>query len=240
MPAFRKGPSQGTFRYLDAGAGFPFVFQHPLGEDVHDSEALCAPPDGIRLLSFDGRTRADEAQAATTLDDYGDDLIAFLDHLCLPTAIVGGEAMGAGVALNVAVRYPERVAGLVLSRPAWLDGPATAYVNDLYGRIARLLGEAGPTAARAPLRWSPRDRPADCLREAATIQVPTLILAHHQDPIHPFHFGVALARSIQGARLVRLTPTSVDRQHRAEEIQQAMADFLEWFAYAVPALEEVA
>jgi pimeloyl-ACP methyl ester carboxylesterase len=238
MPTFRKGPS--TFRYLDAGAGFPFVFQHAPGEDVHDSDALCSPPDGIRLLSFDGRARDDGTRAGSTLDHYGDDLIAFLDHLRLPRAIVGGGSIGAGIALNVAVRYPQHVAGLVLSRPAWPDGPAPAYVHDLYGRIAHLLGEPARPTRCAPLHWSPRDRSVDCLSQAAAIQVPTLILAHHQDPIHAFHFGVALARSIQGARLVRLTPSSVDRQHRAEEVQRAMADFLDCFACAAPVLEEVA
>ena len=29
--------------------------------------------------------------------------------------------MGAGIALNMAIRYPEKVEGLVLVRPAWLD-----------------------------------------------------------------------------------------------------------------------
>jgi hypothetical protein len=37
---------------------------------------------------------------------------------------------GAGVAFNVPVRYPERVAGLVLSRPDWLDGPMFIPVAD--------------------------------------------------------------------------------------------------------------
>jgi pimeloyl-ACP methyl ester carboxylesterase len=238
VPTFRKGPL--TFHYRDAGSGFPFVFQHALGEDVHDCNALCAPPNGIRLLSFDGRPRGDRAQVGQTSDDHADDLIAFLDHLGLSTAIVGGGSMGAGIALDVAVRYPQRVAGLVLSRPAWFDGPAPAYVHELLGRIAHLLGEPGATPARPPLRWSPRDRAADSLRAAAAIQVPTLILAHHQDPIHAFHYGVALARSIPGARFVRLTPNAVDRRHRADEVQRAMADFLESFAYTAPALEQVA
>jgi pimeloyl-ACP methyl ester carboxylesterase len=47
--------------------------------------------------------------------------------------------MGAGVALNVAVRYPERGAGLVLSRPAWPDGPMPPENVARYAVIARLL-----------------------------------------------------------------------------------------------------
>jgi pimeloyl-ACP methyl ester carboxylesterase len=51
--------------------------------------------------------------------------------------------MGAGVALNVAVRYPRRVAGLVLSRPAWLDGPMPPENVSRYAAIARLLRQVG-------------------------------------------------------------------------------------------------
>ena len=32
--------------------------------------------------------------------------------------------MGAGVALTLALRYPQRVGGLLLVRPAWLAAPA--------------------------------------------------------------------------------------------------------------------
>jgi pimeloyl-ACP methyl ester carboxylesterase len=37
------------------------------------------------------------------------------------------------------VRYPERVAGLVLSRPAWLDGPMPPENVARYAALARLL-----------------------------------------------------------------------------------------------------
>src|SRR5262249_18073891 len=68
---------------------------------------------------------------------------AWLDLLDLARAVIGGISMGAGVALNVAVRYPERVAGLVLSRPAWLDGPMPPESVARYAAIARLLRAVG-------------------------------------------------------------------------------------------------
>jgi pimeloyl-ACP methyl ester carboxylesterase len=55
--------------------------------------------------------------------------------------------MGAGVALNFAIRNPARVTGLILSRPAWLD---TAYPANLkiLGKICRHLKEDGPDYTR--------------------------------------------------------------------------------------------
>jgi pimeloyl-ACP methyl ester carboxylesterase len=135
-----------VFHYLDVGQGTPFVFQHGIGGDVRQPAGLFAPSKGVRLLCLDarahGRTQPLGDPSALTFDVFGDDLVAWLDHLGLERAIIGGISMGAGVALNVAVRYPERVAGLVLSRPAWLDGPMPPENVARYATIARLLRAA--------------------------------------------------------------------------------------------------
>jgi pimeloyl-ACP methyl ester carboxylesterase len=147
------------FHYLDIGQGTPFVFQHGLGGDVGQPAGLFRPPQGIRLLCLDarahGQTQPLGDPSALSFDVFGDDLVAWLDHLGVASAIIGGISMGAGVALNVAVRYPERVAGLVLSRPAWLDGPMPPENMARYADIAQLLRAVG--AAGDPqhaLRWA--------------------------------------------------------------------------------------
>jgi pimeloyl-ACP methyl ester carboxylesterase len=159
MPEFRVGEL--AFHYLDAGAGVPFVFQHGIGGDVRQPTSLFNPPEGVRLLSFDarahGRTFPMCDPAALTFDTFGDDLVALLDHLQLRRAVVGGISMGAGIALNVAVRYPGRVAGLVLSRPAWLDRPLADEIVDLFDRVARLLRELGTDPRDGALRRLERD-----------------------------------------------------------------------------------
>jgi pimeloyl-ACP methyl ester carboxylesterase len=132
-----------VFHYLDVGQGTPFVFQHGLGGDVRQPAGLFVPPKGIRLLCLDarghGQTQPLGELSALSFDAFGDDVVAWLDHLGVGQAVIGGISMGAGVALNVAVRYPERVVGLVLSRPAWLDGPMPPENVARYAAIARLL-----------------------------------------------------------------------------------------------------
>jgi pimeloyl-ACP methyl ester carboxylesterase len=266
-----------VFHYLDVGQGVPFVFQHGIGGDVRQPAGLVVPPQGLRLLCLDarahGQTQPLGDPSALTFDVFGDDLVAWLDHLGLARAVIGGISMGAGVALNVAVRYPERVAGLVLSRPAWLDGPMPPENVARYAAIARLLravGAAGDrdqalrralaefeasgdyrgllasspdtaqslrgqltneraVAAVARLERLPADRPLADLGAAAAIQVPALVLAHEQDPIHRFAFGEALAGAIPGARLVELTPKSIAREHHAVEVQRCLGAFLSRF-----------
>jgi pimeloyl-ACP methyl ester carboxylesterase len=139
-----------VFHYLDVGQGTPFVFQHGIGGDVRQPAGLFRPPKGIRLLCLDARAHGQTEPlgdpAALTFDVFGDDLVAWLDHLGVRQAVIGGISMGAGVALNVALRYPERVAGLVLSRPAWLDGPMPPENVARYAAIARLLRVVGAAA----------------------------------------------------------------------------------------------
>ena len=134
MPFFRR--DELTFHYVDTTAGegvegtTPFVFQHGLGGDVEQPSGVLRPPPGVRLLSFDcrghGKTRPVGAPERFTITAFADDLAAFLDEVEIEDAIVGGISMGAAVALNFALRYPDRLRGLVLSRPAWLDSPTMA------------------------------------------------------------------------------------------------------------------
>ena len=132
-----------VFHYLDVGQVTPFVFQHGIGGDLRQPTGLFRPPKGTRLLCLDARAHGGTQPlgdpSALSFDVFGDDLVAWLDHLGVARAIIGGISMGAGVALNVAVRYPQRVAALVLSRPAWLDGPMPPENVARYAIIARLL-----------------------------------------------------------------------------------------------------
>ena len=61
--------------------------------------------------------------ARISFAQFAEDLAALLDRLRIERAVVGGISMGAGVALAFGLSHPERVAGLILVRPAWLDRP---------------------------------------------------------------------------------------------------------------------
>lgn len=123
------------FHYLDSGGGTPFVLQHGLGADARQPRDLYRPQAGIRFLALDSRGHGETQplgdEARLTFDTLADDVAALLTHLGLARAVMGGMSLGAGVALNFALRYPERTLGLVLSRPAWLDAPLPENVRGL-------------------------------------------------------------------------------------------------------------
>jgi len=147
-----------NFNYQDTGEGTPFVFQHGLGGDVQQPFGLFRPPRGFRLLAFDcrghGQTRPLGDPEKIGMAFYADDLLAFLDWLHLPQAIVGGISMGAAVALNFTLRYPQRVLGLVLSRAAWLAGPMPENAR-IFSEIAGLIREHGASKGESVFKQSP-------------------------------------------------------------------------------------
>jgi pimeloyl-ACP methyl ester carboxylesterase len=146
------------FNYRDEGDGLPFVFQHGLGGDINQPFGLYRSAPGVRLIAFDvrghGETRPLGDIQKLTIATLADDLVSLLDHLGVKQAIIGGISLGAAVAVNVGLRYPERVRGVVLVRPAWIDRPLPTNVA-LYSTIARLIRELGPAEGLLQFRSSP-------------------------------------------------------------------------------------
>ncbi len=156
MPYFET--NQITFHYLDTGSGLPFVFQHGLGGDTIQARDTFQPPLAFRLLTLDcrghGETLALGDPAQLSFNRFADDVLAWLDWLGLEQVALGGISMGAGIALNFALRYPRRVRALVLVRPAWLDQPLPENVQ-VYPRIAALLQQYGAARGRKLFQQTP-------------------------------------------------------------------------------------
>jgi pimeloyl-ACP methyl ester carboxylesterase len=90
---------------------------------------------------------------------FGEDLRALFEHLGVDRAIVGGVSMGAALALHFALRWPEKVEGLVLSRPAWLEEPCPWNVR-MFTLISALLRRHGPQEGLAEFHRTPEHREA--------------------------------------------------------------------------------
>jgi pimeloyl-ACP methyl ester carboxylesterase len=79
-----------------------------------------------------------------TFDVLARDQLALLDRFGIPRIAVAGVSMGAGVALTMASLAPERVRGLLLLRPAWLDRPWPENLDGFRLIADVLAGEVGP------------------------------------------------------------------------------------------------
>jgi len=127
--------------------GYQWFSNMDLGGDVAQPDGLFEQLIPFRLLSFDfrghGETRPLGEPEKISFATFADDLYAFLDALDLPQAVIGGISMGAAVALNFALRYPQRVLGLILVRPAWLAERLPANLH-VYLTLAHFIRQVGP------------------------------------------------------------------------------------------------
>ena len=98
-------------------------------------------------LDFRGHGESDIGhEIDLSFSTFADDLITLLDRLSLATVALGGVSMGAGVALNLALRYPLRVSSLILVRPAWLNRPME--VRHWFSSVAQHIRTCGVAEGR--------------------------------------------------------------------------------------------
>jgi pimeloyl-ACP methyl ester carboxylesterase len=107
-----------TVRYLEAGAGWPVLLIHafPVNADMWRPQ-LERVPHGWRYLAPDirGFGPGSSAPDPFTLDDVAADLGAFLDHLQVDSAVIGGVSMGGYITFALFRRSPERFDGMLLA-----------------------------------------------------------------------------------------------------------------------------
>ena len=120
---------------------------------------------GNRVICVDllghGRSDRPEDLRLYSMPLFARQVVALLDHLELATAVVGGTSLGANVALELAVHYPERARALFVEMPVLdnaLPAVAGAFTPVLLGlRAARPAFELTSrltSLTRAPITWS--------------------------------------------------------------------------------------
>jgi len=191
-------------RITEHGTGTPLVLVPRLeGRWEYMRGAVEALAESFRVITFplcdepSAGTRFDPARG---IDNYSDQVLAALDHLDIPRAIIVGVSFGGIVALRFAAEHPTRTSALVLvstpgpqwqlrrrhevyARAPWIFGPV--FLAESPWRLRRELAVAMPHRAAR-------------LAFAAT-QVRTFLKA-----------PVSLPRMAARARLIAKTPRLED------------------------------
>jgi pimeloyl-ACP methyl ester carboxylesterase len=145
-------------RVLTAGSGPALLLLHGTGGHLETYQKnVTALSQHFRVIVPDmiGHGYTDRPDVDYTLDDYADHLFALLDHFGAARAYLSGESIGGGIAAWMALRAPERAAGLVLNtgileRP---DAAGLAQLADLEVRTSRLAAELTLEAVRRRMEW---------------------------------------------------------------------------------------
>ncbi len=201
-----------------------------------------------------GRSDAPTHAAAYRIDSYAEQVIGLLDHLGVERAALGGLSLGANVSLFAAAEHPERVRGMVLEMPVmeWaVPSAASVFVPMLlaahYGRpVLRVTSALVRRLPRTPVGALNSLLDAASLHpdvmsailhgvlvgpvvptsdQRAAIVVPTLVLAHTNDLIHPFNDARNLAGQLPDGRLVR-AHSPLELRLLPDRLTKEVSDFL--------------
>ena len=110
--------------------------------------------------------------------------------------------------------------------------------------IARLLAEKAPdnlaslrnffsrepqATTAALLQAIAADGPGVSEEDLRNLEIPTLIIGHDIDYIHPLSYAAGISQLIPGSRLVSVTPKAVSRAAYLKDFHKAITEFLETF-----------
>ncbi len=112
-------------RYIDAGAGPAVLLIHGFGASMYSWRSTIGPlaAAGYRVVAFDNRGFgfSDKPDSGYRNADYVRLVVALLDSLRIPDAVLVGHSMGGEIAAEVALAHPERVRALALVDAAGLE-----------------------------------------------------------------------------------------------------------------------
>jgi pimeloyl-ACP methyl ester carboxylesterase len=202
----------------------PVVLVHGAG-----GEAMSWPGDLRRLpaatvyaLDLPGHGRS-AGPGRSEIEAYAEDVRALVEALALPRFVLGGHSMGGAIAMEFALRYPGRLAGLLLLgtgarlrvAPQIIAGIQADFAGttellatwtyadaadpNLKRLYVRRLREVDPQVLLGDfLACDAFDRRADVVR----IALPTLILCGDADRMTPVKYSQFLHEQIAGSQLV--------------------------------------
>jgi pimeloyl-ACP methyl ester carboxylesterase len=224
--------------YDEYGSGDRTVLLLPpllFSRKIHRPLAETLAERGHRVLCLDllghGDSDRPPEMGNYSMQIFGQQGIALLDHLDISRAVVGGPSLGANASLEVAAAAPERVRGLLIQMPVLdnaLLGCALAFtpllVSLTFGApLARLAGLGAALVPRglshlgdSMLDWVAQDpkpsasvlqglffgRVAPPAEVRRTMRQPTLVIGHRRDPVHPFNDSDMLLHELPNARLI--------------------------------------
>ena len=240
----------------------PVILIHGLllSQQMHRPLAEDLAARGNRVITVDllGHGESDRPRDMWrySMQFFGQQVVALMDHLGLEQSVVLGTSLGANTALEVASAHPERLRGMVIEMPV-LDNallwsalaftpllvgltfgePAMRFLSrgaravprgmlPHYGNVILDVIRQDPGPGGAVLQGLFFGRVAPHRTERRTFQTPALVLGHRRDPVHPFSDAGQLAEELPHGRLVE-ADSLVELRLKPERLTNEIAAFLD-------------
>jgi pimeloyl-ACP methyl ester carboxylesterase len=186
-----------------------------------------------------------------TIEEHVEDVLHFMNSLALEQVVLAGHSMGGAIILQIALKYPQRVSGLILVstgaklrvNPSLLDAASKA---DTFSHAVDLVIDSSfsrhvdirirELSRQRMMQIDPRALHADLLAchsfnvldSLPGMSAPTMILCGEEDVMSPPKYSQTLHEQISNSRL-ELIPEAghMLMLEKPKEVKDFMNDFLE-------------
>jgi 3-oxoadipate enol-lactonase len=244
--------------YEITGQGEPFLLIHGLGSSTRDWEDMIPFLSDFQIITIDlrGHGRSSKPKGPYSAKMFANDIISLLKKLEISSAHILGISLGGGIALQIAVDYPEFVKTLiVINSTAEARADSFKMKMEAFKRklIVRLVGMRKMGEVLAPKlfikpeqeeqrtklieRWAENDKKAyiasfgailgwSVKKDLPNIKCPTLIIGSDED-YSPSEVKREYTALIPNAKFVEIE----DARHavtveKPEELSNIVLDFL--------------
>jgi 3-oxoadipate enol-lactonase len=190
------------------GEGRPLVLIGGLGLDLSELQSISSwLAQRYQVIVFDNRGagRTDKPDIPYSIEMMAEDTAELLKALTIERASLLGISMGGRIALDLALRYPERVEKLVLvSTSARVMNTRRRWRARLLGLVSSLplFQSKHPQPRYAFLRQLQASGSYNCINRLHELRIPTIILHGKADRTAPYALAEEMHAGIQGSRLL--------------------------------------
>lgn len=218
--------------YIEKGTGFPMILLHGNGENLeyfqHQVEYFSK---AYRVIAIDtrGHGGSPRGQAPFTLEQFAEDLKAFLDQMKISKTILLGFSDGGNTALLFTLKYQSYVRALILNganlNPKGVKRSWQIPIEIGYKMTSLLAPFSKAAAAKKELLGlmvTQPDIPCETLRK---IEVPTLVIVGTKDMILEHHTN-EIHRYLRRSKLVMVEGDHFIADKKAPAFNKAVEHFL--------------
>ena len=218
--------------YIEQGQGRPMVLLHGNGEDssyfVHQ---IAYFSKSYRVIAIDtrGHGQSPRGEKPFAIKQFAEDLKDFLDAINIAKAIILGFSDGGNIALEFALKYPERVEKLILNGANLFPSgvkPLYQWPIEVGYRMAKLFSNKSEKAKQnAEMLGLMVNEPHIDPSELARLTMPVLVVAGTKDMIKESHTRL-IYKSLPNAQLAFVEGDHFVANKNAEAFNKVVENFL--------------
>ena len=218
--------------FIEQGQGQPMVLLHGNGEDssyfVHQ---IAHFSKSYRVIAIDtrGHGQSPRGEKPFAIKQFAEDLKDFLDARNIAKAVILGFSDGGNIALEFALKYPERVEKLILNGANLFPSgvkPLYQWPIEVGYRIAKLFSNKSEKAKQnAEMLGLMVNEPHIDPSELSRLTMPVLVVAGTKDMIKESHTRL-IYKSLPNAQLTFVEGDHFVANKNAEAFNKVVTDFL--------------